>query len=407
MIQNLVHVAADGSHPITDSQSLDQGMARPSAITFSGATDCPAPGATISGPATINALAAGSASAPFTSGATYAWTISGGTFTSATNATSVSFTAGCSGSVVLGITVTASCGTAASQSLQIPIAGATPPTISVQPSDAATGYGQNVQLSVVASAGSSYQWYQLIDSTNSSPVSGQTAATLQAVNLTATTRFWVRVTGSSSCGAYVDSRIATVTLTLGTPQGLQATRFSDGTKIVISWNGVPANHYQIERRANNIFTYIDVFSGTSTSDLSVSAGVTYVYHVRAVGSAPASGPPDVSSYSNADLATMMTFISVGTGTPIIAAITEQLLTALNALNAASGRPMVAWANILPAGIPAPASGVPIYAAHVMSVENAMGPALDALGVPRPPGPNVTTGSPCSHTDIQQLQGWAQ
>jgi hypothetical protein len=204
----------------------------------------------------------------------------------------------------------------------------------------------------------------------------------------------------------VDSRIATVTITLGTPQGLQASRFTDGTKIVLSWSGVPANHYQLERRANNLFTYTDV-SGTSTSDLNVSAGVTYVYRIRAVGSPPASGPADVSSYSNADLATMMAFFGVGTGTPVTAAITEQLLTALNALNAASGRPAVSWANILPAGVPAPASGVGIYAAHVMSIKNAMGTALDAVGVARPPGPNVTTGSPCNHNDIQQLQGWAQ
>ncbi len=85
----------------------------------------------------------------------------------------------------------------------------------------------------------------------------------------------------------MDSRIAAVTVTLGTPQGLQATRFSDGTKIVISWSAVPANHYQLERRANNILTYTDVFGSASTSNLSVSAGVTYVYRVRAVGSVPA------------------------------------------------------------------------------------------------------------------------
>jgi hypothetical protein len=37
----------------------------------------------------------------------------------------------------------------------------------------------------------------------------------------------------------------------------------------------------------------------------------------------------------------------------------------------------------------------------------MGAALNAVGVARPPGPNVTTNSPCNHMDIQQLQGWAQ
>lgn len=82
---------------------------------------------------------------------------------------------------------------------------------------------------------------------------------------------------------------------------------------------------------------------TVFNDTGVSSGVTYVYHVRAVGSPPATGSADVSSYSNSDLATMMVFTNVTTGTPITFAATQELLTALNALNAASGRPAVTWA----------------------------------------------------------------
>jgi YD repeat-containing protein len=406
MMKNIIHVAFDGSHPVTDSQTLDQGMARPGTITFTGATDCPAPSATITAPTAINAFAAGSASVPFSAGSTYAWTINGGTFSSGTNGTNVSFTAGCSGNVSLGVTVTANCGTPASQSVQIPINGSAAPSISSQPLDASVGYGQLAQLTVVASGAGSYQWYRFIDSVNYTPIAGQTSATLQAPNLTATTRFFVRVT-SSTCGAYVDSRIATVTVTLATPQSLLASRYSDGSKIVVTWSAVPADHYQIEKRVDNTLSYSDYFGVPPFNDLNVSPGYTYVYRVRAVGSIPATGSADVSSFSNADLSTMMTFTSVGTNTPITYDITQQLLTALNALNRAKGWPQIGWVDILPSNVPAPGHGVRIYAQHVMSIKAAMGAALDALGVVRPPGPNVGTGSPCNHADIQQLQVWAQ
>jgi hypothetical protein len=392
---------------VKDTYSPDaSGMSRPAMITFAGASACSAPSATITAPGSINAFATGAASVPSTNGATYAWTISGGTFMSATNGPTVSYTAGCSGNVSLGVTVTASCGASASQSGQVPINGSGGPSISVPPADGTVGYGQTAQLSVVASGASSYQWYRMTDSVNSTPVGGQTTSILQVANLTATTRFFVRI-NSSSCGS-LDSRIATVTVSLATPQALQATRASDGSKIVVSWSGVAADHYQVERRANNVLTYTDI-SNTFTvfNDTGVSSGVTYVYHVRAVGSPPATGSADVSSYSNSDLATMMVFTNVTTGTPITFAATQELLTALNALNAASGRPAVTWAAILPSGVPPPAHNVGVYAAHIMSVKNAMGQALDAIGVTRPPGPNVSTGSPCNHSDIQLLQGWAQ
>jgi hypothetical protein len=99
----------------------------------------------------------------------------------------------------------ASCGTAASQSAQVTINGSGGPSISVQPADGTVAYGQLAQLSVVASGAGSYQWYRMTDSVNYTPVSGQTSSTLQAT-LTATTRFFVRITGSS-CGT-LDSRIA-------------------------------------------------------------------------------------------------------------------------------------------------------------------------------------------------------
>ena len=212
MVKDITHVAADDSHPVTDSQTLDQGMSRPATITFTGATDtdCPAPGATITGPATISAFATGSASAPTATGVTYAWTIDGGTFTSATNAASVTFTAGCSGNVSVGVSVTASCGTTASRSLQIPITGGTAPT-GVSISGAPTGTQQSpvtVQLTATASGSpTGYQWYHVVNNVAVAIPNATSAAFTETI----TTTTVYRVRASNGCGA-TNSSDATVTV---------------------------------------------------------------------------------------------------------------------------------------------------------------------------------------------------
>ncbi|HEX8148019.1 MAG TPA: RHS repeat-associated core domain-containing protein [Pyrinomonadaceae bacterium] len=84
----------------------------------------------------------------------------------------------------------------------------TTPSITTHPSDQSITGGQQATLSVTA-AGSgplSYQWYQGSSGNTSNPVSGATSSSL-AVQPSATTSYWVRV--SNSCGI-ANSNAATV-----------------------------------------------------------------------------------------------------------------------------------------------------------------------------------------------------
>ena len=129
MIKSITHVAADGSLPVTDSQTLDQGMARPSTITFDGATEqaCPPSAAITVNPGVIQGGAAATASVPALTGATYSWSATNATITPPSTGPSITFTAFCSGPVTLSLAVT-SCGTTVNGTFTVPV---TPPALTV------------------------------------------------------------------------------------------------------------------------------------------------------------------------------------------------------------------------------------------------------------------------------------
>jgi hypothetical protein len=83
------------------------------------------------------------------------------------------------------------------------------PTITSQPNGTMINPGASTTLSVTAITASSYQWYIGTSGTTTSPINGATSASL-AVTPSSDTNYWVRVTGS--CGRYVDSNTATVTV---------------------------------------------------------------------------------------------------------------------------------------------------------------------------------------------------
>lgn len=87
------------------------------------------------------------------------------------------------------------------------------PFITTQPQSQAITSGASVTLSVVAvgSAPLSYQWYVGASGDASNPISGATGSSFTpSPNLTATTAYWVRVTGAVT--PPVDSQTATVTV---------------------------------------------------------------------------------------------------------------------------------------------------------------------------------------------------
>ena len=82
------------------------------------------------------------------------------------------------------------------------------PTITVQPADVTTTSNTAVTLSVTATGDNlHYQWYQGAAGDASAPISGATAPTLLRT-LSATTSYWVRVTGCT----IADSATATITI---------------------------------------------------------------------------------------------------------------------------------------------------------------------------------------------------
>ncbi len=194
--------------------------------------------------------------------------------------------------------------------------------------------------------------------------------------LTETSYYWVRVI--NSCGR-ANSATATVTVFLPPPSNLIAT-MSSTTQIAVSWTiSQGADHYELERKFSGLpFVKIaDVVSG-SYVDSTVSSGATYLYRVRAANA----GATVVSAYSNSDLATTMSFSPiVSEETEILSAHFVELLNALNAVRSANGSPPLTWTALLPPGVPAPAPGVDIYAAHVTNLRSRMDAALLDLGLP--------------------------
>jgi predicted extracellular nuclease len=89
--------------------------------------------------------------------------------------------------------------------------GTTAPSITTQPQDSTITSGSTATLSVAATGTGplTYQWYTGTAGDTTSPVAGATAASFTTPALTATTTYWVRVTGP---GGQADSRTATVTV---------------------------------------------------------------------------------------------------------------------------------------------------------------------------------------------------
>jgi hypothetical protein len=183
----------------------------------------------------------------------------------------------------------------------------------------------------------------------------------------------------------------------GVPANLVATATSTSS-IGIAWSpATNATGYQLERSSNNgPFVLIASPSGTSYTDTSVSAGITYVYRVRAIG-AIGTVP---SAYSNRDHATTIIF----TDDPLVPGITvikaihlTQLRQAVNAVRAAAGLPAETWTDPSPAG-------VRIRAVHIQELREALTPALTILGKTATyTDPVLSAGTPVKAIHFQQIR----
>ncbi len=183
---------------------------------------------------------------------------------------------------------------------------------------------------------------------------------------------------------------------LGVPSNLVATA-NGSSSVSIAWSAAAnATGYQLERRINNgAWQQIATPSGTSYTDTNVSAGVTYVYRVRATG-ATGTAP---SAYSNIDHATTIAFADdpLTPGETIKAIHLIQLRQAVNAVRNAAGLADVTFTD------PSP-QGVPVKAIHILELRTALTPALIALGkTPTYADPTLGPGDPVRAIHFQDIR----
>jgi len=157
------------------------------------------------------------------------------------------------------------------------------PTITQQPASIMINSGTSTALTVAANTpGLSYQWYRGNTGDISAPV-GTNSATFNTPALTATTNYWVRVTGS--CSRSTDSVTATVTIcappSIASVTPTQSIVRGSNTTCVVSASGSNLTYQWYVGASGNTTSPI---SGATSSMITVAPQDTTSYWVRVSGS---------------------------------------------------------------------------------------------------------------------------
>ncbi|HEX7153625.1 MAG TPA: hypothetical protein VF618_19205 [Thermoanaerobaculia bacterium] len=295
------------------------------------------------------------------------------------------------------------CTTTWSEYFTVTVGSCDVPTILNQSTNVTINPGQSATLMADAAGTGphTFQWYEGAVGSTATPM-GYNQGTLTVTAPEYASFYWVRV--SNACGS-VDSAQMRVSVRvaaglIGHP--LTATRTA-ANAITITWQPIAgAHHYQLERRTGGAgFQLVPMnppLTGTSYVDTDVPAGVVYAYRVRAVDVNDSNDT--ASPYTNVDVATTLTFTNVQPGQFISAGHFAELLMTVNAARATNGWPAATWTQILPANVPAPASGAVIAAVHMEALRRQLYEALSGLGVPSLP----FTTSPLDPR-VHAIQAW--
>lgn len=148
------------------------------------------------------------------------------------------------------------------------------PAITVQPVSQVRNPGQATTLSVAASQGVSYQWYQGTSPSTSTPISGANGTTL-IVSPQSTTSYWVRVT--NNCG-HADSVTATICVRPAITAQPTPRTINPGQTTTLSVSAINATSYQWYTGTAPSTT--NPVNGATGSSVPVSPTVTTDYWVR-------------------------------------------------------------------------------------------------------------------------------
>ena len=362
-------------------------------LVFSGLSDCVTPSVSIAGTLSVPSGASTTLSAVATfppdyqTPVTYQWYASNspapdkklGGQTQATLAIS-----SVTSSVNYWVVIQTSC--AAVTSAAVTVSVCVTPTVSITgtlsvPSGTGTTLSAAVS-SVPAEQGPvTYQWYASSSPAPDKKLAGQTQATLAISSVTSSVNYWVVI--QTTCTSVTSSTVTvSVVESVAAPTGLQANRVGSTSSIQLTWNAVSnAAAYAVERRTAGDTAFYEITTSSrptsaSYTDGGCPAGNVCVYRVRAV---TAGGT--ISSESNKDLAGLLPFSTLAGGTLIDLDHFNEILNAVNQVRAASGQTGVTWSGILPGGVPVPALGGVVRAAHVTSLRDAMDTARSLAGVP--------------------------
>ena len=157
------------------------------------------------------------------------------------------------------------------------------PTITSHPQSIMINPGASTTLTVAANtAGLTYQWYTGTSGTTTSPLSGQTGASLTVTPASAT-NYWVRVTGT--CGQSVNSNTAAVTIcqppSMTVPLPTQSIIRGQSTTIYVNPSGTNLTYQWYIGPAGNVGASTAI--GTAASSITVSPQDTTAYWVRITG----------------------------------------------------------------------------------------------------------------------------
>jgi hypothetical protein len=216
---------------------------------------------------------------------------------------------------------------------------------------------------------------------NPVPAGSSSTLTLTGSNNTPLTGVPVKflVIGTAASAVHAASSTVRVTVPPSAPIDVVATAATP-TQINVIWTAVGnADGYDVYRQAPG-GSFVDVYSTPpwvipprhlSYIDTAVTANTSYLYKVRAINTAGASGD------SNLDVATTTIFTDdplTPASTPIKAVHVNELRTAANALRALANLTAASFTN--PIG-----PGVVVHAIDIQELRSAVDPARSALGLP--------------------------